>query len=76
MASGGLNESNSNVLAGMSEKKIFHELDVHHIQKVGFTHSWCQECEMSSGNRNESNGNVLAGMSEKKIFHELDVHHV
>ena len=31
MSSGGRNESNSNVLAEMSEKEIFHELDVHHV---------------------------------------------
>ena len=36
MGSGGLNESNSHELAGIGEKKIFHELDVHHIKKVGF----------------------------------------
>ena len=31
LASGDRNESNTNVLAGISEKKIFHELDLHHI---------------------------------------------
>ena len=30
-ASGGRNESNSNVLAGIGEKNIFHVLDVHHV---------------------------------------------
>ena len=27
--------------------KIFHELDVHHIQKVGIKRFWAQEAEMS-----------------------------
>ena len=31
LVSGGRNESNSSVLAGIGEKKIFHELDVHHV---------------------------------------------
>ena len=31
LASGCRNESNSNVLGGIGEKKIFHELDVHHV---------------------------------------------
>ena len=31
LASAGRNESNSNVLAGIGEKKIFDELDVHHV---------------------------------------------
>ena len=29
------------------EKKIFHELDVHHVQKVGIKRFWAQEAEMS-----------------------------
>ena len=33
--SGGRNESNSHQLARIGEKKIFHELDVHHVEKVG-----------------------------------------
>ena len=28
-------------------RKIFHELDVHHVQKVGFTRFRAQEAEMS-----------------------------
>ena len=31
LASGGRNESNSHELAGIGEKKIFHELDAHHV---------------------------------------------
>ena len=29
--SGGRNESNSHELAGISKKKIFHELNLHHV---------------------------------------------
>ena len=47
MSSGGRNESNSNVLAGIGEKKIFHELGVHHVQKVGIKCFKPQEAEMS-----------------------------
>ena len=47
MGSGGRNESNSHELAGIGEKKIFHELDVHHVKKVGFKHFWALEAEMS-----------------------------
>ena len=47
MASGGRNESNSNVLAGIGEKKIFDELDVHHVYKVGIKRFSPQEAEMS-----------------------------
>ena len=47
MSSGGRNESNSHELAPIGEKKIFHELDVHHVQKAGFTRFWAQEAEMS-----------------------------
>ena len=50
--------------------KIFHELDVHHIQKVGIKRFWAQEVEISL------TANQLARIGEKKIFHELDVHHV
>ena len=47
MASGGRNESNSHQLVGMGEKKIFHELDVHHVKKVGIKRFCAQEAEMS-----------------------------
>ena len=47
MCSGGQNESNSDEVAGIGEKKIFHELDVHHVYKVGFKLFWAQEAEMS-----------------------------
>ena len=41
------NESNSQQLARISEKKIFHELDVHHVYKVGITCFWAQDAKMS-----------------------------
>ena len=47
MRSGGRNESNSHQLAGIGEKKIFHELDVHHVKKVGIKRFCTQEAEMS-----------------------------
>ena len=47
MGSGGRNESNSHELAGIGKKKIFLELDVHHVKKVGFKRFWAQEAEMS-----------------------------
>ena len=57
-------------LARIGEKKIFHELDVHHVQKVGIKRFWAQEAEMSL------TAIQLARIAEKKIFHQLDVHHV
>ena len=47
LGSRGRNESNSQQLAGIGEKKIFHEIDVHHVQKVGIKRFWAQEAEMS-----------------------------
>ena len=47
MRSGGRNESNGHQLAGIGEKKIFHELDVHHVKKVGIKRFCAQEAEMS-----------------------------
>ena len=47
MGSGGRNESNNHKLARIGENKIFHELDVHHVQKVGLKRVWVQEAEMS-----------------------------
>ena len=40
-------ESNSHQLTRMGEKKIFHELDVHHVYKVGFTCFWGEDTKMS-----------------------------
>ena len=31
----------------MGENKIFHELDVHHVQKEGIKRFWAEEAEMS-----------------------------
>ena len=47
LGSGGRNESNSNQLARVREKKIFPEFDVHHVYKVGIKRFWAQEAEMS-----------------------------
>ena len=47
MGSGGRNESNSHQLARIGEKKIFHQVDVHHVYKVGIKRFWAQETEMS-----------------------------
>ena len=70
MGSGGRNESNSQKFARIGEKKIFHALDVHLLQKEGIKRFWAQEAEMSL------TAYQLARISEKKIFHQLDVHHV
>ena len=40
-------ESYSNKIARIREKNIFHELDVHHVYKVGIKRFWAQEAEMS-----------------------------
>ena len=34
-------------LARIDEKKIFHQLDVHHVYKEGMKRFWAQEAEMS-----------------------------
>ena len=47
LGSGCQNESNSHQLAGIGEKKIFHELDVHHVYKVGISCFWAQDANMS-----------------------------
>ena len=47
MRSGGRDKSNSRKLARIGEKKIFHELDVHHVYKVGVKRFWAQEPEMT-----------------------------
>ena len=47
MGSGGRNESNSHHVARIGEKRIFHELDVHHVSNVGINRFWAQEAEMS-----------------------------
>ena len=47
MRSRGRDKSNSRKLARIGEKKIFHELDVHHVYKVGVKRFWAQEPEMT-----------------------------
>ena len=47
LRSGGRNESNSHELARIGEKKIFHELDVHHVWKIRLKRFCAQEAEMS-----------------------------
>ena len=69
MCSGGRIESNSHELARIGEKKIFQELDVHHVESRNLTF-------LGSGCRIESNSHEIARIGEKKIFLELDVHHV
>ena len=47
MGSEGRNESNSDELARIGEKKIFHELDVHHVLKMKIKRFWVYQGEMS-----------------------------
>ena len=47
LGSGCQNESKSQYPARIGEKKIFHELDVHHVYKVGITCFWAQDAKMS-----------------------------
>ena len=47
MGSGARNDSNRHQHAGIGEKKIFHELDAHHVLKVGIKRFWAQEIEMT-----------------------------
>ena len=69
-SSGGQNEFNSHELARIGEKKVFHELDVHHVKKEGIKRFWTQDAKMSL------TANSSLELCEKKIFHELDLHHV
>ena len=47
MGSEGQNESKCQKLAAIDKKKIFHEFDVHHVQKVGIKRFWPQQAKMS-----------------------------
>ena len=47
LGSGCRKEYNSHQLARIGEKKIFHELDVHHVYKEGITCFWAQDAKMS-----------------------------
>ena len=41
------NDSNTHQFAPIGKKKIFDELDVHHVQKVGIKCFWAHEAEMT-----------------------------
>ena len=47
LGSGCQDESNSHQLARIGEKKIFHELDVHHVYIVGITDFCAQDAKMT-----------------------------
>ena len=47
LGSGWRNDSNSHQLARIGEKRIFHELDVHDVSKVGIKRFWAQDAEMT-----------------------------
>ena len=47
MGSGGRNESDIHQLARNGEKKIFHELDVQHVENAGMKRFSAEEAEMS-----------------------------
>ena len=47
LGSGCQSESNSHQLARIGEKKMFHELDVHHVYKEAITCFWAQDAKMS-----------------------------
>ena len=47
LGSGCKNESKSHQLARIGEKKIFHELDVHNVHKVGITCLWALGAKMT-----------------------------
>ena len=53
----------------MDENKIFHEVELHHVKKVGMKRFWAQEAVLSLTG-------ICSRIGEKKIFHELDAHHV
>ena len=47
LRSGGQNESKRHQLVPLGEKKICHELDVHHVEEVGIKLFWAQEAEIT-----------------------------
>ena len=47
LGSGCQNESNRQYSGRIGEKKIFDELDVHHVYKVGITYLCAQDAKMS-----------------------------
>ena len=53
-----------------ARRKFLHDLDVHHVWKVGIKRFWAQEAEMSL------TANSSLKSARRKFLHELDVHHV
>ena len=47
LGSGDRNDSNTAQFARIGEKKIFDELGVHHVYKVGIKRFWAYEAEMT-----------------------------
>ena len=47
LGSGCQNQSNNHQPARIGKKKIFHELGVHHVYKVGITCFWAHDAKMS-----------------------------
>ena len=47
MGSGGQNECKCQKLAQIREKKIYHEVEVHHVYEVGMKRFWAQQAKMS-----------------------------
>ena len=47
MGSGHQNDSNSQQLALIGGKKIFHELEVRHVYQLGIKRFWAEETEMT-----------------------------
>ena len=63
-------EFNSHQFAGIGEKNIFYELDVHHVYKVGITCFWAQDAKMSL------TAITPLESARRKFFTNVDVHHV
>ena len=70
LGSGCQNESNSLQFPRIGVKKIFHELHVHHVYKVGITCFWAQDAKMSLTAIRSFES------ARRKFFHDLDVHHI
>ena len=47
LAPGDRSDYNTALFARIGEKKIFNELDVHHVYKVGIRRFWAYEAEMT-----------------------------
>ena len=62
MGSGDRNDPNSQKLARIDEKKIFLQLDVHHVEKVGIKRFCTQQAKMSL------TASSLLGSARRKFF--------